>query len=123
AATAGDRIEFLPEVCDQRAHGLGVAGEIGRGGIGGGMKRHGLQLFIVRRNPAPGSRVMVSLRRSLRQPRTFGPAGMPGQAFSGCEPVSTSLESALVGPVFAAPECEIVGMGGVPAGRPLRPPP
>ena len=50
AAAAGDLVELLPELGDQRAHGLGVAGKIGRCGVDRGMKRHGLLLFMVRRN-------------------------------------------------------------------------
>jgi len=43
AAAAGHLIELLPEFGDQPAHGFGVAGKIGRGGIDAGMKRHGLR--------------------------------------------------------------------------------
>ena len=84
AAAAGDLFELLPEFRDQRPHGLGVAGKIGRGGIDAGMKRHGLQRFMVRRNYAQlGLGVMVSLRRRLRQPElSVRVSGMPGNAWA-----------------------------------------
>ena len=70
AAAAGNLVELLPELCDQRAHGFRVAGEIGRGGVDRGMKRHGLLRFIVRRNLRIWAGGMVSLRRRPRQQRT-----------------------------------------------------
>jgi hypothetical protein len=111
AAAAGDLIQLLPEFGDQRAHGLGIACKIGRGGVGRGMKRHGLQRFMVRRNLGIGARIMVSLRCRLRQPGTLDPAGIALGSFA---------DRALVGPGFAAPECKIVGIGGLPARGLLR---
>src|SRR5260370_38247764 len=49
AAAAGHPIELLPEFCDQRPHRLGVAGKIGRGGVGTGMKRHSLKSSLAPR--------------------------------------------------------------------------
>ena len=37
AAAAGNLVEFLAELGDQRPHGFGIAGEIGRCGIDRGM--------------------------------------------------------------------------------------
>ena len=54
AAAAGHLIELVAQLGDQRPHGLGIAGKIGRGGIDAGMKRHGLPRFMVRRNLACG---------------------------------------------------------------------
>src|SRR5882672_8708054 len=99
AAAAGDLIELIAEFGDQRAHGLGVACKVGRGGVGRGMKRHGLQRFMVRRNLGIGARIMVSLRCRLRQPGTFDPMAMPWDLPSPIAP--------LVGPGLAAPECKI----------------
>ena len=50
ATAPGNGIELLLQFRDEDAHRLGIAGKIGRGGFDGGMKRHGFQLFIVRRN-------------------------------------------------------------------------
>ncbi len=41
AAPAGHDLELFAKLGHQAAHHVGVAGELGRGGIDGGMKRHG----------------------------------------------------------------------------------
>jgi len=92
---AGDLIEPVAEFGDQRAHGRGVACKVGRGGVGRGMKRHGLQRFMVRRNLGIGARIMVSLRCRLRQPGTFDPAGIAlGSAFADRAPSGSRVRRA-----------------------------
>jgi hypothetical protein len=71
AATARDLIEPPAEFGNQRAHDFRVADKFGRGGVSRGMERHGLQQFMVRRNQAPETRVMVSPRHHLRQGQNF----------------------------------------------------
>ena len=56
AAAASHLAEFLPELCDQGAHGFGVAGKIGRCGIDRGMKRHDLLQLLCAAIAQGGSR-------------------------------------------------------------------
>ncbi len=67
AAAAGHLVEFAAQFGDQRAHGFGVAGEIGGCGVDRGVKRHGFP-----RSGCAGIRhgacVKVSLRRRPAQP-------------------------------------------------------
>src|ERR1700704_1641258 len=76
------------------------------------MKRHGLQRFMVRRNLGIGLASWCHCPTALGNPELSGPTALPRDP--------SSAIGALVGPGFAAPECEIVGIGGLPARRLLR---
>src|SRR3982074_457780 len=73
------------------------------------MKRHGLQRFMVRRNLGIGLASWCHCPTALGNPELSGPTALPRDP--------SSAIGALVGPGFAAPECEIVGIGGLPARR------
>src|SRR3954447_4011330 len=65
AAAAGDAVELLLKIGDQRSHALRVKGELRRGGIDGGAERHVFRAVL--RRGSTGGRVMVSLRRAQAQ--------------------------------------------------------
>src|SRR6266852_1002220 len=71
------------------------------------MKRHGLQQSMLRRNPALWLVSWCHCATALGNPELL-PMGNAGYALPS------------MGPGLAAPECEIVGIGGLPARRLLR---
>ena len=78
AAAAGHLIELSPQLGDQRSHRLGVAGKIGRSGIDAGMKRHGLQEFVVRRSLRMGRSGHGVIAPTSDATSTFGPGENAG---------------------------------------------
>src|SRR3954453_16915218 len=67
AAASRDDLEFFAELRHQAAHHVGVAGNLGRGGIDGGMKRHGRRFLWMLERPE-----MASARLGPTIPRECG---------------------------------------------------